>query len=85
MQGPQPAALNAELFSIGKDNINLLLGLLDDAPAGVPDFHVRYHTVQLLTALAAVSSYRVQEVQCIWFYLMHIPPFSSRSPFCITN
>ena len=52
MQGPQPAALNAELFSIGKDNINLLLGLLDDAPAGVPDFHVRYHTVQLLTALA---------------------------------
>ena len=66
MQGPQPAALNAELFSRGKDNIEVLLGLLNDEPAGVSDFYVRYHTVQLLTALAAVSSYRIQEVplQC---------------------
>lgn len=62
MQGPQPAALNAELFSRGKDNIGVLLCLLDDEPVGVSDFYVRYHTVQLLTALAAVSSYRIQEV-----------------------
>ena len=62
MQGPQPAALNAELFSRGKDNIEVLLGLLNDEPAGVSDFYVRYHTVQLLTALATVSSYRIQEV-----------------------
>ncbi|KAL3135480.1 hypothetical protein ABBQ38_005960 [Trebouxia sp. C0009 RCD-2024] len=61
MQGPQPAALNAELFSRGKDNIGVLLSLLDDEPAGVSDFYVRYHTIQLLTALAAVSSYRIQE------------------------
>ena len=63
MQGPTPSALNAELFSRGKDNIDLLLGLLEDEPAGVSDFYARYHTVQLLTALAAVSSYRIQEVQ----------------------
>lgn len=62
MQGPQPAALNAELFSRGKDNVEVLLGLLNDEPAGVSDFYVRYHTIQLLTALAAVSSYRIQEV-----------------------
>ena len=62
LQGPQPAAINAELFSRGKDNIELLLGLLEDEPAGVSDFYVRYHTVQLLTSLAAVSSYRMQEV-----------------------
>ena len=62
MQGLQPAALNAELFSSGKNNIEMLLGLLDDEPAGVSDFYVRYHTVQLLTALATVSSYRIQEV-----------------------
>lgn len=60
-KGPQPAALNAELFSRGKDNIGVLLCLLDDEPVGVSDFYVRYHTVQLLTALAAVSSYRIQE------------------------
>lgn len=64
MQGHQPAALNAELFSRGKDNIGVLLSLLDAEPAGVSDFYVRYHTVQLLTALAAVSSYRIQEVSC---------------------
>ena len=62
VQGLQPAAINAELFSRGKDNIELLLGLLEDEPAGVSDFYVRYHTVQLLTSLAAISSYRVQEV-----------------------
>lgn len=63
VQGLQPAAINAELFSRGKDNIELLLGLLKDEPAGVADFYVRYHTVQLLTSLAAISSYRVQEVR----------------------
>ena len=39
----------------------MLLSLLDNEPLGVPDFYVQYHTVQALTALAAVSSYRVQE------------------------
>ena len=62
MQGPAATAVNAELFSQGKANLEVLLSLLDDEPAGVSDFYVRYHTVQILTALAAVSSYRVQEV-----------------------
>lgn len=65
MQGPHPAAINAELFSRGKDNIEMLLSLLDDEPAGISDFYVRYHTIQLLTSLAAVSSFRIQEV-CSW-------------------
>ena len=79
MQGPQPAALNAELFSRGKDNINLLLGLLDDESAGVPDFYVRYHTVQLLTALAAASSYRMQEVK----FKCHIVTSCAHARFCM--
>ncbi len=65
VQGPHPAAINAELFSRGKDNVEMLLGLLEDEPAGISDFYVRYHTIQLLTSLAAVSSFRIQEV-CSW-------------------
>ncbi|KAL0019412.1 hypothetical protein WJX77_011077 [Trebouxia sp. C0004] len=60
-KGPHPAAINAELFSRGKDNVEMLLGLLEDEPAGISDFYVRYHTIQLLTSLAAVSSFRIQE------------------------
>ena len=62
MQGPAATAVNAELFSQSKVNLEMLLSLLEDEPAGVSDFYVRYHTVQILTALAAVSSYRIQEV-----------------------
>ncbi|KAA6420456.1 MAG: golgin candidate 6-like [Trebouxia sp. A1-2] len=61
-KGPHPAAVNAEMFSRGKDNIGMLLGFLEDEPAGISDFYVRYHTIQLLTSLAAVSSLRIQEV-----------------------
>lgn len=61
LQGSAETAVNAELFSQGKENIPMLLSLLENEPLGVPDFYVRYHTVQVLTALAAVSSYRVQE------------------------
>ena len=60
LQGPQSAAINAEVFSRGTDNVQLLLGLLAHEPA---DFYVQYHTVRLLTCLAAVSSLRVQEVR----------------------
>ncbi|DBA66722.1 hypothetical protein WJX79_001922 [Trebouxia sp. C0005] len=60
-KGPHPAAVNAEMFSRGKDNIGMLLGFLEDEPAGISDFYVRYHTIQLLTSLAAVSSLRIQE------------------------
>ena len=62
LQDHQSGAINADLFSKGTGNTGLLLGLLAEEPAGVADFYVRYHTVQLLTALAAASSYRVQEV-----------------------
>lgn len=61
-QGPAATAVNAELFSHSPDNLQMLLTLLEDGPSGVPDFYVRYHTVQIMTALAAVSSYRMQEV-----------------------
>ncbi len=40
----------------------MLLGFLDEEPAGIKDFYVRYHTVQLLTALAAGGPYRLQGV-----------------------
>ena len=59
LQVPQSAAINAEVFSRGTDNIQSLLGLLAYEPA---DFYVQYHTVRLLTCLATVSSLRVQEV-----------------------
>lgn len=62
MQGPAATAVNAGLFSQGKDNLQMLLSLLEEEPTGVSDFYVRYHTVQIITALAAVSSFRVQEV-----------------------
>lgn len=62
LQGPAATAVNAGLFSQSKENLQMLLVLLEDAPMGVPDFYVRYHTVQILTALAAVASSRVQEV-----------------------
>jgi len=40
----------------------MLLGFLKDGPQAVSDFYVRYHTVQLLTALAAGGPYRLQRV-----------------------
>ena len=46
-----------------------LLALLEDEPVGVNDFYVRYHTLQLLTALA-VSSHRLLEVH---HYLRMLP------------
>ena len=40
----------------------LLLAFLKDGPQAASDFYVRYHTVQLLTALAAGGPYRLQKV-----------------------
>ena len=54
--------INAELFAREKGNVAMLLALLEDEPVGVTDFYVRYHTLQLLTALA-VSSHRLLEVR----------------------
>ena len=56
------AAINAELFARGKGAVAMLLTLLEDEPVGVNDFYVRYHTLQLLTALSA-SPQRLQEVR----------------------
>ncbi|GIL59792.1 hypothetical protein Vafri_14513, partial [Volvox africanus] len=55
------AALNADLIAREPENVGLLLGLLEDEPVGVPDFYVRYHTVQLLTALLSHCAGRLQE------------------------
>ena len=62
VQGPDPSAINAELLAKSPDTVHLLLGFLEEEPAGIKDFYVRYHTVQLLTALAANGPYRLQGV-----------------------
>ncbi|BDA49633.1 General vesicular transport factor p115 [Coccomyxa sp. Obi] len=59
-QGPDSNAINAELLAKSPDTVPMLLGFLDEEPAGIKDFYVRYHTVQLLTALAAGGPYRLQ-------------------------
>ncbi len=43
----------------------MLLGFLKDGPQAVSDFYVRYHTVQLLTSLAAGGPYRLQRVSIL--------------------
>lgn len=50
--------MNAELFAREEGNVRLLLDLLD----GEPDFYVRYHAIQLLTAIGAGSTTRLAEV-----------------------
>ncbi|KAG2445332.1 hypothetical protein HYH02_008798 [Chlamydomonas schloesseri] len=55
------AALNAEVLARQREHIGLLLGLLEDEPVGVSDFYVRYHTVQLLTALLNHCPTKLQE------------------------
>ena len=57
VQAAGPSAINLELFAKGEGNVALLLGLLAQQ-----DFYVRYYTVQLLTALAASNSFRLQQV-----------------------
>ena len=77
--------INAELFSREKGNVAMLLALLEDEPVGVNDFYVRYHTLQLLTALA-VSSHRLLEVRTdcsFWPW----PLFNVQGPhvICLTS
>jgi hypothetical protein len=55
--------INAELFARGRDHVPLLLSLLEEEPVGINDFYVRYHTLQLLGAMAGVGSGRLQEVR----------------------
>ena len=62
LQGADPAAINAELLAKNEELVPLLLGFLKDGPQAASDFYVRYHTVQLLTALAAGGPYRLQRV-----------------------
>lgn len=57
LQAAGPGGINLELFAKGEGNVALLLGLLTQQ-----DFYVRYHAVQLLTALAAGNSFRLQQV-----------------------
>ena len=65
LQGADPAAINAELLAKNDEVVPLLLGFLKDGPQAAMDFYVRYHTVQLLTALAAGGPYRLQRVSHI--------------------
>eukprot|EP00884_Botryococcus_braunii_P007321 jgi/Botrbrau1/16590/Bobra.0068s0020.1 len=62
LEGQRRGAMNAELFARGKENVALLLGLLEeDASPAASDFYVRYHALQLLTCCAMAGSYRLQE------------------------
>lgn len=74
----QAGALNSDLFARDPSNTQLLLSLLEDEPVGVNDFYVRYHTVQLLTALLSSSAYRLQ-VRIPFFSSLHLS--FSISPF----
>ena len=55
-------AVNAELFSRDKQNVPMLLSLLEEPPTGVDDFHCRYQALQILTGLSS-SLHRLQEVR----------------------
>ncbi|GFR43391.1 hypothetical protein Agub_g4466, partial [Astrephomene gubernaculifera] len=57
----QAACLTADLLSRQREHVGLLLGLLEEEPVGVPDFYVRYHTVQLLTQLLNHCPARLQD------------------------
>lgn len=70
LQGPDSNAINAELLAKSPDTVPMLLGFLDEEPAGIKDFYVRYHTVQLLTALAAGGPYRLQGVSSTFVVVM---------------
>ena len=50
-----PGAANADALARKPANVELLLSLLDES-----DFYVRYHTVQLLTALSATNARQLQ-------------------------
>ena len=63
LQGADPAAINAELLAKNDEVVPLLLAFLKDGPQAASNFYVRYHTVQLLTALAAGGPYRLQRVR----------------------
>ena len=65
LQGADPAAINAELLAKNDEVVPLLLAFLKDGPQGALNFYVRYHTVQLLTALAAGGPYRLQRVSLL--------------------
>lgn len=70
--------VNAELFSRDRTNVPMLLRLLEEEPAGVADFHVRYHALQVLTGLAS-SPHRLQEVRKLARASWH-PAASSKLP-----
>ena len=57
--------MNAEMFARGPENVPLLLGILQQQS----DFYVRYHTVQLLTGLAASGTPRLAQVLHAFFML----------------
>jgi hypothetical protein len=54
--GAGPGAANAEAFARVPAHVELILSLLDES-----DFYVRYHTVQLLTALSATNAHHLRE------------------------
>jgi hypothetical protein len=58
----QAVAINAQQLARSPDALPLLLGLLEGGPADMPDFYVRYHTLQVLKGLAAAAPRQLQDV-----------------------
>lgn len=60
--------LNCELFTRNKENLVILLSLLEEEPVGVNDFYVKYHTTQIITCLLPTSIFKLQvEINLITF------------------
>ena len=58
-QESQAGLVNADLFSRNTSHVLLLLSLLEDEPVGSGDFYVRFHVLQLLTALLQACPHRL--------------------------
>ena len=61
LQGPSPAAMNAELFARAPGNVAMILGLLEPGK-GSHDPHIRLNAVRLLAAIASQGTRRLPEV-----------------------
>ncbi|EFN51480.1 hypothetical protein CHLNCDRAFT_140241 [Chlorella variabilis] len=57
----QAVAVNAQQLARMPDAMPLLLNLLEQGPAGVPDFYARYYTLQVLKGLASAAPHHLQE------------------------
>ncbi len=55
--------MNAEQLLRSAECVPMLLSLLDDEPLGMPDFYVRFYTLDVLKGLLAANAQLLQEVR----------------------